>query len=248
MLRFLTATTLAFVLVACGAKEPTDFKEDKALYEYALRLFDKKNYAESIPFFESLRNRFPESPYVVDSELKAADAQFRKGDYLEAEVAYSSFRTLHPTHSAIVHVVKQIGLCHFEQIPGGPDRDQAETEKALRTFEELKTRWPESAEFREISPRMEKCKRLLDGRELYVANFYLKHKQYSAAIGRLKTLYGNSEFPDTRQEAAYKLGLAYSKMNEPDSALPYLKEASQGTASSSFGRRAATLLGKLQKK
>ena len=125
MMKWMLWVVLALMIGGCASKEPQDFAEDKTLYEHAMSLYEKRSYSDSIPFFESLYNRFPQSPYAIVSRLKVPDAYFERDDFLEAEVHYQSFRSLHPSHEQIPYVVFRIGMCHFKQIPGGPDRDGA---------------------------------------------------------------------------------------------------------------------------
>ncbi len=238
---------LALFLTACAAKEPQDFKQDQALYTYAMELYEDRSYSDAIPFFESLRNRFPQSPYAVPSELKIADSHFENDDFLEAEVNYQQFRALHPTHEKIPYVVFRIGVCHLEQIPGGPDRDQTETEKALRTFSEVMRLWPKSEYAKKASTHIDKAKRKLEERELYVANWYLGQDEYEAAIGRLNKLGQHSEFPEIKSEALYKLGYAYAEMEQPEKALPFLNEATQLPKAGKYAKKAKDLATKLKK-
>jgi outer membrane protein assembly factor BamD len=246
MRRSIPLLLAALVLWGCQTKTPQDFKEDKALYEYALKLFQDEDYAETIPFLESLRNRFPSSPYAVESELLIADAQYGKGDYLEAEMSYQSFRTLHPTHEKSPHVVYRLGLCHFKRIPGKGDRDQTETEKALSVFTELVTRWPDSPEARQAETEIAKCNRLLASRELYVANFYLKRKEFDSALVRLKALKRDTEAGELRTEVLYKLGYAHHRLNDREEAVANLSEAARGSPKSKYQQKAARLLAKLR--
>ena len=233
---------LLLVLAGCAEKTPERFTEDKALYNYALGLFEKRDYAESVPYFESLKNRFPQSPYAVDSELKVADAQFRAGNWAEAEVSYQSFRSLHPTHAAVPRAVFQIGQCHFKRKPRGSGRDQSETEEALHSFEEVVSRWPESQEAKDAGSFAEKCRRILAERELYVVDYYLKRKQDSAAIGRLEGLEKRDLTPDLRAETLYKLGRAYLNTDRKDRAREVLSQAAAAPESGKFGSDARELL------
>jgi len=233
---------LAPCLLSCAAKKPEQFSNDQTLYQYALKLFENHDYAEAITFFESLRNRFPQSPFLLDSELKIADAHFEKGEYAEAEVSYQTFRSLHPTNIKIPYVVLRLAICHFKRIPRGIDRDQTHTEKAIAIFEELTLRWPNSSESKEARPLLLKCRRALGEREMYVANFYLKNRQYNAAIQRLANLRENMDFHELKAEATYKLGYAHLKMDNVQQAKEILSELLNNPSAKEFHARARTLL------
>ena len=244
MSKFLAVFFVTLSLVGCAEKKPEQFVKDKPLFEYALRLFQKGNYDDAVSFFESLKNRFPQSPYAAESELKIADAHFAKEDFGEAEAGYENFRSLHPTHPKIPYVVFRIGMTHFKRIPSGIDRDPMHTERTLSVFGELVQRWPDSPEAKQAAPLVKKCERSLVEHEMYVVNFYLKQKQFEAALVRLKPLSRNEEFSDLRAEAAYKLGYTYLRLNNKGDAVHTLEELAQDPAAGKYAREARSLLEK----
>lgn len=245
MKRLLTIFALCAMSAFCATKKPEQFTDDKLLYEYAVQLYQDEQYSEAITFFESLRNRFPQSPYATDSDLKIADANFAKETYAEAEVSYQAFRSLHPTHPKIPYVLLRIGLTHVERSPGGADRDQTETRKAIDVLSELTTRFPSSKEAEEAKRQISKSRRSLAEQELYVANFYLRQREYQAALLRLEALSKNEDFPDLRAEAAYKLGFAHYKLSNYPQAREVLTPLSGNSSAGQYKEKAKDLLGKV---
>jgi outer membrane protein assembly factor BamD len=238
---------IATVLSGCALTAPERFTSDKPLYEYANKLYSEHDYTEAITYYESLRNRFPQSPYALDAELNVADAYFEKESWAEAEVSYQSFRTLHPTHPKIPYVVFRMGMTHVKRIPRGSGRDQTHTEQAISILNDVITRWPESTERPEAEKWLVKCRKNLAERELYVANFYLKRKDYRAAVSRLQTLRSNPDYGDFRAEATYKLGYAYYKLSQPNEATEVLSPLAQDSANTPYREEAKRLLGKISK-
>jgi outer membrane protein assembly factor BamD len=246
MIRRTSLLLAALFLASCADKKPEQFTEDKSLYEYASRLYDEKEYTQAIPFFESLKNRFPQSPYLIDSKIKLADAKFHKGDYLEAEMEYDSFRSLHPTNAQVPYAIYQIGRTHYERVPGGIDRDLTHTQQALNSFNELIHRWPQNTYVAKAQPLAEKCKRQLAEREMYVANFYMKQKEYKAAAFRLESMSKDGSFVDLQSEAKYKLGLSYYKLKQMDQARSVLSEVSNASSAGKYRAKAQQLLQKIK--
>ena len=76
---------------------------------------------------------------------RAGDSRFQFSDaeYGEAELAYNDFINLHPTNENVPYAVYQLGMCHYKQMYS-IDRDQTETNKAIKEFERLITRFPDS--------------------------------------------------------------------------------------------------------
>ena len=68
------------------------------------------------------------------------------------------------------------------------DRDQSETFKALKEFERLTARFPNS-KFSFLAEKMiRECKRILGEQEFYVGEFYFNIKQYRAALRRFEKI------------------------------------------------------------
>ena len=207
---------LALALFACANPSPEKILEDKKLYELGLGLYDKESYSEAAPYFESLKNRFPDSPYAIESELKLAESHFLMKEYESAQVEYESFRSLHPTHEKIPYVYLQLGKCQFFQSPRSVQKNQLQTEIALQTFSQLQNRWPNSPEAAASKESSQRAEQKLAKKQLYLAGFYMKQKKYYPALKRLESL-NNDETPtELRREALYKLGVVHLKMKNPD--------------------------------
>ena len=70
----------------------------------------EKNYSQAIVYYTRIKDEFPFSPYVIESELALADAHYLDEDYILAAEAYKDFETLHPRHEAIPYVLYQLGM------------------------------------------------------------------------------------------------------------------------------------------
>lgn len=207
---------LALALCACANPAPEKIDQDKRLFEVANDLYSKERYTDAAPYYESLKNRFPDSPYALESELKLADAHFETKEYESAQVEYESFRALHPTHEKIPYVYLKLGKCQFLQSPKSVQKDQLQTEIALQTFNQLINRWPNTPEANEAKELRSRAEEKLARKQLYLAGFYIGQKKYFPAIKRLEALNTESTPTPLRREALYKLGVVHMKMKNPE--------------------------------
>ena len=201
--------------VACAAPSPQKIDQDKTLFEIGNSMFDKKHYSDATPYFEEIKNRFPDSPYAMESELKVADCHYFTNDYSSAQVEYESFRTLHPTNEKIPYVYLQIGKAQMAQAPSSVQKDLTETEQALATFSQLTSRWPNSDEAAQSRPFVREAEEKLARKKLYLANFYIGQHKYYPALRRLESLNSDDTPSPLRREALFKLGLVHLKMDNP---------------------------------
>jgi outer membrane assembly lipoprotein YfiO len=233
------------ILAACSNPAPEKIDQDKRLFEVANDLFVQERYSEAAPYFESLKNRFPDSPYAIESELKLAESHYKTGEFESAQVEYESFRSLHPNHEKIPYVYLQLGKCQFSQSPKSVEKDQVQTEIALNTFNQLQNRWPNSAEAKESQEFKSKAEEKLAKKQLYLAGFYTRQKKYFPALKRLESLNTDQTPNNLRREALYRLGVVHVKMKNPDVAKMAFEKIIEQNIDDAFQKKAKRHLAKL---
>ena len=245
-LAFVFAVALSFY--GCAPKTPKEFDNDKDLFEYGMRLYNDGSYTEAVSFFETLKNKYPTSPYIVDAEFKLAESYFKKGDWIEAVYAFHNFRSLHPTNSQVPQAMYMSAVSYFKQIPGSIDRDQTNTINCINSIEDLMGKYPSFEDKPKALDLLSKCKRMLAKRELYIANFYLKQNSYSAALGRLETIKNNYDFKDLKEEALYKLAYSYNELQNKEKTIESLNELMALQPDGKFRKKADQLMAKIETK
>ena len=102
-----------FSLTGCGGlidsyfmEAPTDTVQEK--FEVAAESMQAKEFGKAALLFTEIKDNYPFSPYVIESELGVADALYLNEEYLEAADAYRDFENLHPRHEAIPYVLLQV--------------------------------------------------------------------------------------------------------------------------------------------
>lgn len=159
----------------------------EGLYQQGIEYYRDANYKKSVELFQRLKEEYPLSKFALMAELGVADSFFSGKEYPEAESAYSEFLNLHPTNENLPYVMYQIGMCHFNDITT-IDRDQSEAFKALKEFERLTARFPNS-KFAFLAEKMIRdCKKTMGEQEFYIGEFYFNIKQYQAALRRFEKI------------------------------------------------------------
>jgi outer membrane protein assembly factor BamD len=158
--------------------------------------FMNEDYKDAVKAYTDLKDWYPFSKYAILAELKIADSHFRLEQYDEAVIGYESFERMHPRNDAIPYVINQIGLCWFNQIDT-IDRDYTPARNALGQFQRLLDQYPGNEYAKEATKHIKICIDNIVGHELYVADFYLKTKEYKAALKRYEFIV--EYFPGTEQ-------------------------------------------------
>ena len=174
---------------------------------------ERGRYTSATTAFQALKDRYPYSELAPEAKLKMADALYRRELYEEAYAAYDEFERLHPINPSVPYALYQKGMCHFSQIRG-VDRDQSSTLRARDEFERLMQRYPDSDYAHRARRKLRECYASLAGHELFIADFYLRKKQYEAAKVRYKYLLEN--YPDFGQyhQALENLNVCLQKLEK----------------------------------
>lgn len=187
--------------------------EEKKNSKYQRGLYFRTNYSQSIEQFKKLIYEYPFTKYLAEAEFYIAEAYYKSKEYEIALQAYQDFLLRHPRHPKAEYVQFQIGLCHFQQRKKNPLRDQSQTELARQAFKTLLLYYPQTSYQKEAKEYLKKCEELLAEKEIKIADFYYKQKEYWSAS--LRYHYAWSEFPDTSRAeyALFRAGICYQKLN-----------------------------------
>lgn len=163
-----------------------------------------------------IEEQLPSTPEFPKAKLLLADSFFFAGSpsYPEALVEYQSFMNLFPRHEMRDYALYRIALCHYASIETA-ERDQAETRRALETFQQLLREAPGSLYVTDAKAKVVQCWRRLAEHELMVGIFYVNSFHFAGAEKRLKELMETyPEFVD-RERAYYYLGEALRRKYIP---------------------------------
>jgi len=159
----------------------------EGLYQQGIGEYKDGEYKRAVELFQRVKEEYPLSPLAIMAEIGIADAYYSDKQYLDASQTYGEFLNLHPSNENLPYVMYQIGMCHFNEITT-IDRDQSEALKALKEFERLLVRFPDSR-FSVMAEKMiRECKKTLGEQEFYVGEFYFNIKQYGAALRRFEKI------------------------------------------------------------
>ncbi|MBI5902233.1 MAG: outer membrane protein assembly factor BamD [Deltaproteobacteria bacterium] len=209
------AVLVLLILNGCGAatKELAGKKDLTELYDNGTRSYQAQRYEESERNFKALMEDFPLSKYAVDAQLKLGDVYYGMERYEDANSYYTNFAALHPRNPKADYALFQKGMCHFKDVLS-VDRDQTSTRKAIFALQDLISAHPNSPYVPRAREIIAFLRNRLAERELYVARFYYKGKNYKGALGRLRDLL--KSYPDSTWTATalYYIGESYTGLGE----------------------------------
>jgi outer membrane protein assembly factor BamD len=211
----------------CASAKKKKAIDPQAAVETAERLMSskKKYFKARLLLQDALGAGVSDKDLNARIQIDLADAYFHDGgtvNLAEALSRYTNFLAFNPLHPRADYAQYQVGECHFKQVYS-PDKDQAETLKAIEEFRKVGALYPASPYVAKAEERVTDCQRQLAEHEVTVGRFYAHRKAHLAAIDRFKTVL--DQFPAYKDKPRIYFYMAESLagLERADEARAYLK-------------------------
>ena len=193
------------------AKDEQTFSDEPAdkLYNEGLFLMNNsKDLKGATKKFDEVDREHPYSEWARKSLLMSAYASYQAGDYDTCIGSASRYVTLHPGSPDAAYAQYLIAASNYDQIPD-ISRDQARTEKAMNSLEEVIRKYPTSEYAGEAKKKLEGACDQLAGKEMAIGRYYMERRDYTGAINRFKTVVTRYQTTRHVEEALARLTEAY---------------------------------------
>lgn len=183
-------------------------KPVEVLYNEAADALDREEFKAAATAFQEVERQHPYSAWASHAQLMSAYASYKNEDYIEAELALERFIELHPGHENLDYAYYLKALTYYDQI-SDVRRDQGMTVDALKAFDELLRRFPESRYARDAVLKQDLTLDHLAGKEMEIGRYYLTRGHINAAINRFLAVVKNYETTSHVAEALHRLVEGY---------------------------------------
>ncbi|MBD66835.1 MAG: hypothetical protein CME62_16650 [Halobacteriovoraceae bacterium] len=215
---------LIALMISCASEKPKGKTEAEVLYKEAKQLMEDERYILATEKLNQLKNQYPYSYYATPAELMQADILYLQENYVEAAAAYLLFRDFHPKHERLPYVVFRIAESYFKQLPDTDDRDLAAAHEAIKYYQEIITKFDNSKYLKDAKKKINICKKRIRNYEQYVADFYFKTEQFSAARWRYLDILDNFNKSDLRSHSMQRIVLSTYHLNEYKTCIEYAEK------------------------
>ncbi len=205
-------------------KEYADWTAEKFRTQ-AKTAVDAGSYEKAIKLYEALESRYPFGEDSAQTELDIAYAYFKNNDPDSAIAAADRFIKMNPRSPGVDYAYYLKGLVNYNRGIGFIDRflptdtsqrDTGTARDALKNFEELIQRFPNSKYVPDARSRMIALKNNLAMYEVHVARYYMKRRAYVAAADRASTVIDKYQRTPAVPYALQVLQEAYTNLNMTD--------------------------------
>jgi outer membrane protein assembly factor BamD len=216
--RYLIVAAAAVLLVACS-KKPDVYVERpvEQLYNEAQDQLNQREFQLAAKAFDEVERQHPYSVWATKAQLMAAYSHYQRNGYDDAIIALDRFIQLHPSNVDVPYAYYLKALCYYEQI-SDVGRDQKMTELALKSLQDLMTRFPNSRYARDASLKLDLTRDHLAGKEMEIGRYYLNQGHHLAAINRFKYVIDTFQTTTHVPEALHRLSESYQALGLVDEA------------------------------
>ena len=212
------ALVASLSLGGCSDKD-TKFKEQSVelLYNAAVDQMERRNWTLSGRIFDEVERQHPYSVWATKAQLMQAYVMYQANKYDDAVAAADRFIQLHPGNRDAAYAYYIKAISYYEQIVD-VGRDQKNTENALKSFQEVVTRFPDSKYARDSRLKMDLTRDHLAGKEMEIGRYYEKQGLYVAAINRYRVVVKDYQTTTHVPEALERLAECYTAVGLPEEA------------------------------
>jgi outer membrane protein assembly factor BamD len=231
----LAAAALALgASIACASQvrqlvPPGTLEPDKFLFDKGTEALNQKRWLVAREFFKQVVESYTQSVHRPDAKLGVGDTYLGEGSGEALVLAITEFReflAFYPTHRRADYAQYKLGVAHFRQMRA-PQRDQTQTEDAVKEFETFVERYPNSSLMPDVKERLRESRDRLSQASYLVGLFYFRQRWYPASIDRFKSLLAEDPEYSSRDAVYYYLAESYLKMNRRPEALPLYEKLVQ---------------------
>jgi len=218
MIKKIICLILLYFCISCSNNNNIANKEDKNvliepenLYKTAKINFDQQNFDLAKDQFVEIKRLFPLSNEAIQSEIMIAFIYYVKMDYNNAILNYNKIINKYPSHKDLDYVYYMIAVCNYEQIQNA-GLDGYFNDLALRAFEQVIKRFPESKYAKDSRQKIILVKSNIAAKHMEIGRFYLNNKKYIAALNRFKIVVDEFSITKFTPEALHRMVEAYYEM------------------------------------
>lgn len=191
---------LLALFTSCSAKlsQRTDLT-DADLFAMGTRATASRSWADASEAFQTLLDRFPNSPFSARAQFALAEARMADGEDAEAESAFNDFLRLHPGDPRAPEALyRKAELLERQTAVAG--RDQGKTQEAIDAYRLVLARDPDGSYVAKATDRIVALRARLALHEEGVVSHYIKRKKFDSAIARARRAL--ADFPEAANRPA----------------------------------------------
>jgi len=201
-------------------KKPEEIPPLNVLYKAAFDLYEQGDWSRSIELFKKVETRYSFSEWAPRATLMIMYIYYEAGESIKALEYANKFKKTNPRNKNINYVDFIIALTFYERI-NVVSRDQTNTRAALKQFQSILKKYPNSIYAEESKYKIDLINEQLAGNEMYIGRYYMKKGKWIAAIKRFQIVINQYDTTIFSKEALHRLVEIYYRLGNINEAKKY---------------------------
>lgn len=209
-------------LSACGRRAEKEAALDtltaEEIYnrgEYALA--NSRKAKDAITYFSEVERLYPYSEWAKRALVMEAYGYHKDRDYENSRLAAQRYIDTYPGDEDAAYAKYLLALSYYDQIEE-VGRDQGLTFQALQALRAVIEEYPDSEYAKSAILKFDLAFDHLAAKEMEIGRYYLKQKNYAAAINRFRVVVEQYQTTTQTPEALYRLIECYLTLGITDEA------------------------------
>ena len=223
--RGLGTALLAVLLVACGPNGPAtrgpaplDSLPPEEIYKRGeLTLETARKPGDSLRYFQEVERLYPYTEWAKRGLIMQAFVLHKTKEYDLAREAAQRYLDFYPGDEDAAYAQYLMALSYYDEIDE-VGRDQGLTFLALQSMRTVIEQYPDSEYAKSAMLKFDLAFDHLAGKEMEIGRYYLKRKNYAAAINRFKIVVQDFQTTTHTAEALHRLVESYLALGFADEA------------------------------
>jgi outer membrane protein assembly factor BamD len=192
--------------------------KDSQLFIKGQSFLKSNDYKKAAIEFDKIYLNYPFSSLAPKAEIMTAYSLFQDNQINEAIVKLNEFIEMNPIGEHTKYAQYLLAMSYYVQIPDA-GRDPMLSEKALKHFKIVTTKFPNSVYAKDAKFKINYIKNSLAQNELLIGMFYLKNNSPASSIKRFQAIIKNYQTTSVIPETLYRLCEAFLMLGLKEEAI-----------------------------
>jgi outer membrane protein assembly factor BamD len=211
--RILCAVLVVGLLAGCGARESDvgdlEGMTAEQIYQRGEQALNTDNSPQdAIRYFSEVERLYPYTEYAKRALIMQAFSYHQAKEYDSSRASAQRFLDFNPGDKDAAYAQYLLALSYYDQIDE-VGRDQGLTFQALQALRTVIEQYPDSEYARPAMLQFDLAFDHLAGKEMEIGRFYLKRKNYTAAVNRFRVVVEQYQTTTHTAEALHRLVESY---------------------------------------
>ncbi len=178
------------------------------LYDEGLAYLNGHDYDKATKKFQDLEKEYTFSQWERKALVMETFSQYQNGSFDDAIGTAQRYIGRYASAPDLDYIYYLEAMSYYNQIPD-VSRDQDRAEKAAAVFSQIVDKFPNSQYVDDARYKLQVTHDQLAGQEMMVGRYYLKLRNYTAAINRFRDVLAKYQTTRHAEEALLRLTEAY---------------------------------------